>query len=615
MFAQLRSIRPFVQRLYDLGAWVFGYFAMAWLQVVVGYSTTAQLRPALLTGLICGLVFLALAAPLRLHEGRSPVGSFADAVLTSLLGGFISLAALVVSFYTQDVRLSVAVTGPMCVFVLLLGGRAVYRVLRDWALSRMVGSRRTAREPVIVVGAGNGAAQLVGDMVRDPSSKWVPVALLDDDPYKRHRRLNGVPVVGHTSELEKMAVRHDVHTVILAIPSASTALVRHFNTRARAASLDLKVLPSVNELSNPAHVQIEDVRDIEVSDFLGRKPVETDVAGMAGYLTGRRVLVTGAGGSIGSELCRQITRFDPAELIMLDRDESALHGLQLSIEGRALLDSDDIELGDIRDERFVEELFERRRPQVVFHAAALKHLPLLESAPGEAVKTNVWGTQNVLNAAVAARVESFVNISTDKAADPCSVLGHSKRLAEGLTSAAAQETDGRFMSVRFGNVLGSRGSVLTTFTAQIARGGPVTVTDPAVTRYFMTIGEAVQLVIQAGAIGGDGNVLVLDMGEPVAIGAMAQQLIDLAGTPVDIIYTGLRPGEKLREQLFSTGEVDRRPHHPLISHVQVPPFAPSEAARLTPYGSPCDVRRLLVDGSHTMARNLQRENVASRRTH
>ena len=230
---------------------------------------------------------------------------------------------------------------------------------------------------------------------------------------------------------------------------------------------------------------------------------------------------------------------------MLDRDESALHGLQLSIKGRALLDSDDIELGDIRDERFVEELFERRRPQVVFHAAALKHLPLLETAPGEAVKTNVWGTQNVLNAAVAARVESFVNVSTDKAADPCSVLGHSKRLAEGLTAAAAQETDGRFMSVRFGNVLGSRGSVLTTFTAQIARGGPVTVTDPAVTRYFMTIGEAVQLVIQAGAIGGDGNVLVLDMGEPVAIAAMAQQLIDLAGKPVNIVYTGLRPGEKL----------------------------------------------------------------------
>ena len=297
---------------------------------------------------------------------------------------------------------------------------------------------------------------------------------------------------------------------------------------------------------------------------------------------------------------------------MVDRDESALHAVQLSIQGRALLDSGDIELGDIRDERMVQEVFQRRRPDVVFHAAALKHLPLLEVAPGEAVKTNVWGTQTVLNAAVAAGVERFVNISTDKAADPSSVLGHSKRLAEGLTSAAALEADGRFMSVRFGNVLGSRGSVLTTFTAQIARGGPVTLTDPRVTRYFMTIGEAVQLVIQAGAIGDDGDVLVLDMGEPVAIAAMAQQLIDLAGKPIEIVHTGLRPGEKLHEQLFSAGETDERPHHPLISHAYVPPFAPSDAARLTPYGKPDEVRDLLVEGSLSMARDLVSRDVPAR---
>jgi FlaA1/EpsC-like NDP-sugar epimerase len=610
LLAHLRSVRPFLQRFYDLGAWVLGYFSMAWLQVLVGYSTTAQLRPALITGLSCGLVFLLLAAPLRLHEGRSPVGSFADAVLTSLLAGFISLVALVVSAYTQDVRLSVAVTGPMCVFVLLLGGRAVYRVFRDWARFRVVGARRAEREPVVVIGAGDGAAQLVSDMVRDPSSKWVPVALLDDDPYKRHRRLNGVPVVGSTGDLEKVAVRHDVRTVILAIPSASAEVVRQFNARAQHASLELKVVPNVNDLSNPAHVQIKDVRDIEVSDFLGRQPLETDVAEIAGYLTSRRVLVTGAGGSIGSELCRQIARFAPAELIMLDRDESALHAVQLSMEGRALLDSGDMELADIRDERMILDLFERRRPQVVFHAAALKHLPLLEVAPGEAVKTNVWGTQTVLDAAVATGVERFVNVSTDKAADPCSVLGHSKRLAEGLTSAAAQETEGRFMSVRFGNVLGSRGSVLTTFTAQIARGGPVTITHPDVTRYFMTIGEAVQLVIQAGAIGGDGNALVLDMGEPVAIAAMAQQLIELAGKPIDVVHTGLRQGEKLHEQLFSTGEVDTRPLHPLIAHTYVPPFEASDAARLTPYGKPDEIRRLLVEGTRGMERDLVRGNVA-----
>ena len=383
MFAHLRSVRPYAQRFYDFGAWVFGYFSMAWLQQVVGYGPADPAACRLVTGLICGLVFVILAAPFRLHEGRSPVGSFADALLVTLVGGtHLAAGARVVSLYTYVVRLSVAVTGPMCAFVVLLGGRAVYRVVRDWALMRGEGARRVDREPVVVIGAGDGAAQLVGDMVRDPSSEWLPVALLDDDPYKRHRRLNGVPVVGPTSELEKVADRYDVRTVILAIPSASAGLVRPFNARARKASLDLKVLPSVNDLSNPAHVQIKDVRDIEVSDFLGRQPIETDVAEIAGYLTGRRVLVTGAGGSIGSELCRQIARFGPAELIMLDRDESALHAVQLSMQGRALLDSDDIELGDIRDERFVLDLFERRRPEVVFHAAALKHLPLLEALRG-----------------------------------------------------------------------------------------------------------------------------------------------------------------------------------------------------------------------------------------
>ncbi len=616
LFAGLQLVRPLVQRLFDLSAWVLGYFSMAWLQAVVGYSAYSQLGPALITGLACGIAFLALAAPLRLHEGRSPVGSFDDALLVSLLGGAISLVALAVSAYTTDIRISVAVTGAMCAFLGLLGGRAVYRLARDFALSREPHAAPADRTPVVVIGAGNAAAQLVGDMVRNPDSIWNPVALLDDDPYKRHRRLSGVPVVGDTAKLESAAERFDATIAVLAIPSASADVVRRFNARASAARLELKVLPSVNDLGNPEHVQIEDLRDIEVSDFLGRQPVETDVSEIADYLTGRKVLVTGAGGSIGSELCRQIARFSPAELIMLDRDESALHAVQLSIEGRALLDSDNLVLGDIRDERFVHELFERRRPDVVFHAAALKHLPLLEAAPGEAVKTNIWGTQTVLNAAAAVGVERFVNVSTDKAADPCSVLGYSKRVAEGLTAAAAQDSAGRFMSVRFGNVLGSRGSVLTAFTAQIARGGPVTVTDPRVTRYFMTIGEAVQLVIQAGAIGSDGKVMVLDMGEPVSIAAVAQQLIDLGGKPIEIVYTGLRPGEKMHEDLFSEGEVDERPHHPLISHVPVPPFASSDAARLSPYGPRQQVVDLLVEATERMTLDAPGDDdrqVASRR--
>ncbi len=274
------------------------------------------------------------------------------------------------------------------------------------------------------------------------------------------------------------------------------------------------MLPPVSELFG-GQVGASDIRDVTTADLLGRHEIDTDLEAIAGYLTGKRVLVTGAGGSIGSELCRQIYRFAPARLIMLDRDESALHAVQLAIEGRALLDSPDLVLCDLRDRRAVQEVFTRTRPDVVFHAAALKHLPLLEQHPAEAVKTNVWATLDLLEITAEAGVERFVNISTDKAADPCSVLGYTKRITERLTSHFASEARGTYLSVRFGNVLGSRGSVLTVFQSQIERGGPLTVTDPDVTRYFMTIEEAVQLVIQAGAIGRDGEVLVLDMGKPV----------------------------------------------------------------------------------------------------
>ncbi len=307
-------------------------------------------------------------------------------------------------------------------------------------------------------------------------------------------------------------------------------------------------------------------------------------------MAGRRVLVTGAGGSIGSELCRQLYRLEPAELMMLDRDESALHDVQLSLDGRGLLDSPDLILVDIRDGARVEEIFLDRRPEVVFHAAALKHLPLLEAHPAEAVKTNVWGTYNLLRAATRAGVERFVNISTDKAANPCSVLGYSKRIAERLTAMVAEEADtGRYLSVRFGNVLGSRGSMLGAFTAQIEAGGPVSVTHREVTRYFMTIEEAVQLVIQAGALGDAGEALVLDMGEPVRIVDVARRMIEESGRDVDIVFTGLRPGEKLHEVLFGDGEIGTSPSHPLISHVGVPALTETALAALSATGRRQDI--------------------------
>jgi FlaA1/EpsC-like NDP-sugar epimerase len=438
--------------------------------------------------------------------------------------------------------------------------------------------------PVLILGAGEAGRQLIRSMQRDVSRNWCPIALLDDHPHKRFLQIHGVPVLGTSDDIGKVASSTGASLLVVAIPSADAALIRKATDAAASAEIDIKVLPAVSELLGN-RVDVRDVRDIETKDLLGRHEIDVDLDVIAGYLTGQRVLVTGAGGSIGSELCRQIHRWRPEELIMLDRDESALHAVQLSITGKALLDTDDVVLADIRDVEAIERVFRERQPDVVFHAAALKHLPMLEQYPGEAVKTNVWGTLTVLEAARRSGVDRFVNISTDKAANPTSVLGYSKRLAEGLTAAIAGVGAGTYLSVRFGNVLGSRGSVLTTFTAQIAAGGPVTVTHPDVSRFFMTVQEAVQLVIEAAAIGGDGEVLVLDMGEPVSIDAFARQLISLSGRSVDIEYTGLRPGEKIHEELFGDYETDVRAVHPLVSHTPVPPLEPEVAQTLDPLAS------------------------------
>lgn len=314
---------------------------------------------------------------------------------------------------------------------------------------------------------------------------------------------------------------------------------------------------------------------LDAAELLGRPANGAGLDPVAGHLRRRRVLVTGAGGSIGAELCRQIHRQNPAELFVLDRDESALHGLLLSIYGRARMDSPCVILADIRDADALDAAMRVSRPEVVFHAAALKHLPILERYPGEAWKTNVLGTIAVVEAARGVDVDTFVNISTDKAANPTSVLGRSKRIGERVVADAATRTPGTYLSVRFGNVLGSRGSVLTTFVEQLATGRPLTVTHPDATRYLMTIPEAVGLTIRAAAIGSSGEALVLDMGEPARITELAEMLMVLSGMRVPIVFTGLHKGEKLHEDLFGDGEVDRRPAHPAISHINVPPLDPA----------------------------------------
>ncbi|HEY6530971.1 MAG TPA: nucleoside-diphosphate sugar epimerase/dehydratase, partial [Acidimicrobiales bacterium] len=541
------------------------------------YSGDKLVRALVVTTGIFALVELAT----RWIKGRLRYGTFEEQ--RCLVFAFVASGCLVlmVNSLSEQVLLptSVIIGGFLAGYVFSAGLRLL------WLANRQRRQRPGAEaEPVIVFGAGDPGEQTVNVMLRDPLSPYRPVAVLDDEPAKQRYSVLGVRVAGGRARMGEVAQRFGAKILVIALPEASSEEIRELAGLGVDAGLEVRVLPPVAELFGSS-IALSDIRPVTDADLLGRDVVETDLPSIAGYLQGRRVLVTGAGGSIGSEICRRVAMFDPAELVMLDRDESALHALQLGMDGRAMLDSRNLVVADIRDRQRMFEVFAEHEPHVVFHAAALKHLPLLEMHPREAVKSNVYGTLNVLDAAGAADVTHFVNISTDKAADPCSILGYSKRVAEGLTSGAARRYPGTYLSVRFGNVLGSRGSVLTAFHSQVASGGPITVTDPDVTRYFMTISEAVQLVVQAGAVGDDGEALVLDMGEPVRIADVARQLAAQAPRPIEIVYTGLRQGEKLHEVLLAEGEVDERPAHPLISHVPVPALHPSDILR---FGDPDD---------------------------
>ncbi len=584
--ARARHYRLVLSAGLDVVAWMVSFLVFAWLR----FDTDADWVPwreVVAVGALTAGLFLVLARAVRLHQGRARVASLEEMLLLGVCAASSGGVVTVINMFTQWVPRTVPAGATLLALVLMAYSRASWRRFNEYDDERFAEDGSTR---VLVVGAGEAGRELISSMMRDPQRQWRPVAILDDDRRKRHLRLRQIPVVGTTAELADKASEYGVGTIVLALPSADADTINRLRLAALDADLAVKVLPASTQLLDD-HVGIRDLRDINLTDVLGRNQLDTDVAAIADYLAGRKVLVTGAGGSIGSELCRQIHRFGPAELMMLDRDESALHALQLSIHGRALLDSDEVILCDIRDRNAVNAIFAERRPDVVFHAAALKHLPMLEQYPAEAVKTNILGTSNILDAADLVGVDRFVNISTDKAANPCSVLGYSKRIAECLTSAKAQDADGTFLSVRFGNVLGSRGSVLTSFAKQIAEGGPVTVTDPEVTRYFMTIEEACQLVIQAAAIGGAGEALVLDMGEPVRIVDVAHQLIEQSGARVKIEFTGLREGEKMHEELFADDEPqDVRPVHQMVSHVPVPLMTADVVASLPVVGSVDTVR-------------------------
>jgi FlaA1/EpsC-like NDP-sugar epimerase len=552
----------------DAAAWPIGMVAAVWTRFEFAV-TPATLYGAALIAAFAAMVQVTVAQTLQLAHGRHGYGTFENvrAVTLTVLITSAFVLAVDLALTPRPVPACCTLTGGLLALIGMFGARYLYRLLQD----RRVRPARGA-ERALLFGAGETGHALARAMLRDRRSRYVPVGLIDDDRSKRHLHAHGVPILGGRHDLAAAVAKTGATTVIFSVANADAELIRDIQAIALDAGTAFKVIPSIGELLD-GRARVADVRDMRPCDLLGRRQVDIDLEPIAGYLTGKRVLVTGAGGSIGSELCRQIHRFAPSELMMLDRDESALHAVQLSIRGRALLDGTELLLADLRDVDAMREVFTQRDPQVVFHAAALKHLSLLQRHPAEAVKTNVRGTQTVLE--MAQRVERFVNISTDKAANPISVLGYSKRITERLTAHAATHCDGTFLSVRFGNVLGSRGSMLTAFSAQAAAGGPITVTHPDVTRYFMTVQEAVQLVIQAAAIGSGGEVLVLDMGKPVRIVDVAQQMARQAGPRIEIVYTGLRPGEKLHEELFADGENDVRPYHPLVSHVDVRPLHPS----------------------------------------
>ncbi len=563
----LRRHRRVLLLAFDSAAIAASYVVFALLRYDGPISSMVWPKLALLA-VVSIVITTALGAGLKLYQGRNVIASVDETIQLALIISVSIVGAQFVNVLGPGalVARTVPFGAGFAALVVMLLVRASWRRLVHQALYL---DRDGGRTPVIVIGGGNAGRELIRSMRTSSDSPYAPIAVLDDDPWKRHLRVEGIPVRGTLADLETAVLHHGVTTVVAAIPSATSDLLANLAERAKQISVDLKVLPGVAALFG-TRISIRDIRDINTEDLLGRGAVDTDLASIAGFLHGKRVLVTGAGGSIGAELSRQISLWEPAELMMLDRDESALHGAQLTIYGHGLLDTKEVILCDIRDADAVRRIFEDRRPEVVFHAAALKHLPMLEQYPLEAVKTNVLGTINVLEASKAVGVERFVNISTDKAADPTSVLGMSKRVAERVTADVAREADGTYMSVRFGNVLGSRGSVLTAWASQIAQGGPVTVTDPEVTRYFMTIHEACQLVLQAGAIGSDAEVMVLDMGEPVRLVDVARQLIEQSGHDIEIVYTGLRNGEKLHEVLIADAEADRRPVHDLITHVDVP---------------------------------------------
>ncbi|HDR7272790.1 TPA: polysaccharide biosynthesis protein [Bacillus paranthracis] len=466
----------------------------------------------------------------------------------------IIVTAIVQQIINHDIYVRILAIAWMLHLLLIGGSRFVWRMFRDTYITKAADKKRT-----LIIGAGSAGTMVVRQLQHNKEADLYPIAFVDDDRNKQKLEIYNVPVVGTTNHIQEIVEDNDIEHIIIAIPSLNRNQINEIFEKCRKTKAKTQIVPMLEDLLD-GKLSVNEFRDVQVEDLLGREPIKLDDAGIGEKITGKTILVTGAGGSIGSEICRQVMKYKPAKIVLLGHGENSIYNIEMEMRV-TYKDSVEIttEIADIQDRHKIFEIMKKHQPYIVYHAAAHKHVPLMERNPEEAVKNNIFGTKNVAEAADTFKVNTFVMVSTDKAVNPTNVMGATKRFAEMLVQHMASVSTGtRFVAVRFGNVLGSRGSVIPLFKKQIQKGGPVTVTHPDMIRYFMTIPEASRLVIQAGTLARGGELFVLDMGDPVKIVDLAKNLITLSGYSIEEIgieFTGLRPGEKMYEELLNEGEI------------------------------------------------------------
>ena len=562
MFRQLVIVLPYVVVLQYAFLSGFGITRFSWRYI--GLRDAVRIFAAIASATAL-LVVLRFVSPLLLD--RFPLGRYGIVPLGVLLGDFV---------------LS---------FIGLTGVRALRRILGERVTSKQYEREEAPQTPTLLVGAGQGGVLIAQEITRRPDLGILPVAFVDDDPVKQGAVIHGIKVRGTTADLLRLAQRHGAKQALITISNAPGSAIRRITESCKGAGLAVKIVPGAYEIVG-GRVNLSHVREVAIEDLLRREPVKLGTESVAGIVRGHPVMVTGAGGSIGAELCRQVAAYRPSRLVLVERSENNLFEIHSELCRRFA----DVEVvpcvADITDVPRITSVFREHRPMVVFHAAAHKHVPMMEWNPAEAVKNNILGTQVVADLADSLAVERFVMISTDKAVNPTSVMGATKRAAELYVQALSRQSATHFATVRFGNVLGSAGSVIPIFRRQIQDGGPITVTHPDMTRYFMTIPEAVQLVMQAAALSSGGETFILDMGQPIRIIDLAHDLIRLSGLEpnkdIEIRYTGIRPGEKLFEELSTAGEGIARTTHPKIfTGTYDSPHLPALRAQLETLGALC----------------------------